>query len=95
MRLRHRCWEWDSEATPAGNDQADKLAPADNRLEEMIAGATDRTTLVRLWNRVLDLMRTQTSRDEFNTWVRRTALLSIANGLATVGARSAFFKKRL
>ena len=38
-------------------------------------------------------MQVQTSRHEFNTWVRRTELLSIANGVATIGASSAFFKE--
>jgi len=69
------------------------LAPADVQFEEMAVGAADRTTLVRLWNRVLELMQMQTSRHEFNTWVRRTVLLSIANGVATVGAPSVFFKQ--
>ena len=48
---------------------------------------------MRLWNHVLNTMQVQTSRHEFNTWVRRTSLLSIANGIATVGAPSAFFKE--
>jgi len=82
-----------SELAPASNDQANKLAPADAQLEEMAVSAADRTTLVRLWNRVLDLMQVQTSRHEFNTWVRRTSLLSIANGVAIVGTPSAFFKE--
>lgn len=61
-----------------------KQATADTQLEEMAIGDADRTTLVRLWNRVLELMQTQTSRHEFNTWIRRTSLLSIANGVAIV-----------
>jgi hypothetical protein len=76
-----------------GDDQADELGPADDQLEEMAVSAADRTTLVRLWNRVLDLMQVQTSRHEFNTWIRRTSLLSIANGVAIVGTPSAFFKE--
>jgi chromosomal replication initiator protein len=38
-------------------------------------------------------MQVQMSRHEFNTWVRRTSLLSIANGVATIGAPSVFFKE--
>jgi hypothetical protein len=76
-----------------GNDQSDELAPANAQIEAMAVGIADRMTLVRLWNRVLDLMQVQTSRHEFNTWVRRTALLSIANGVATVGTPNAFFKE--
>jgi len=59
----------------------------------MTLSAADRATLVRLWNRVLELMQVQMSRHEFNTWVRRTSLLSITNGVATIGAPSAFFKE--
>jgi hypothetical protein len=81
-----------SQSLPVGNDQATELAATSAQIEEMAVGAADRTTLVRLWNRVLDLMQTQTSRHEFNTWIRRTTLLSIANGVATVGAPSGFFK---
>ncbi len=33
------------------------------------------------------------SRHEFNIWVRRTSLLSIANGVATIGAPGVFFKE--
>lgn len=42
---------------------------------------------------MLNTMQVQMSRHEFNTWVRRTSLLSIANGVATIGAPSAFFKE--
>jgi len=59
----------------------------------MAVGDTGHTTLVRLWNRVLNTMQVQMSRHEFNTWVRRTSLLSIANGVATIGAPNAFFKE--
>jgi len=81
-----------NDSAAIGNDHATEQTGADAQLEEMTVGAADPTTLVRLWNRVLDLMQTQTSRHEFNTWIRRTTLLSIANGVATVGAPSAFFK---
>jgi chromosomal replication initiator protein len=40
-------------------------------------------------------MQVQISRHEFNTWLRRASLLSIDNGLATIGAPSAFFKEGL
>jgi hypothetical protein len=76
-----------------GDHQADDLAPADGQLEELAVGDAGHMTLVRLWNHVLNTMQLQTSRNEFNTWVRRTSLLSIANGVATVGAPSAFFKE--
>ena len=75
------------------DDQADELAPADDQLEEMAVGDTCHITLVRLWNRVSNTMQVQMSRHEFNTWIRRTSLLSIANGVATIGTPSAFFKE--
>src|SRR6266498_5174990 len=59
----------------------------------MAVGDTCHITLVRLWNRVLNTLQVQMSRHEFNTWVRRTSLLSIANGVATIGAPSALFKE--
>jgi chromosomal replication initiator protein len=40
-------------------------------------------------------MQLQTSRHEFNTWLRRASLLSIENSVATIGAPSAFFKEGL
>jgi hypothetical protein len=72
---------------------ADESSLGDGQLEELAVGDADRTSLVRLWNHVLNTMQVQTSRHEFNTWVRRTSLLSIANGVATIGAPSAFFKE--
>ncbi len=81
-----------SESLPVGNGHANELEQANAQIEEMTVGAADHTTLVRLWNRVLDLMQTQTSRHEFNTWIRRTTLLSIAGGVATVGASNGFFQ---
>ena len=81
-----------SESAPGGNDQADEPAPANAQIEEMVAGDADRTTLMCLWDRVQELMRMRTTRDEFNTWIRRTALLSITNGVVTVSVPSAFSK---
>jgi DnaA N-terminal domain len=80
-------------ATAQRDDQADESEPADDQLEEMAVGDAGYTSLVRLWNRVLNTMQVQMSRHEFNTWVRRTSLLSIANGVATIGTPSAFFKE--
>src|SRR5437868_4057134 len=51
--------------------------------------------LTKIWNSTLGTMQVQTSRHEFNTWLRRTSLLGIENGVATIGAPSAFFKEGL
>ncbi len=51
--------------------------------------------LVKIWNSTLGTMQVQTSRHEFNTWLRRAGLLSIENGVATIGVPSAFFKEGL
>ena len=49
--------------------------------------------IVKLWNTVLATMQVQVSRSEFNTWIRLAILLSIENGIATVGAPNAFVKE--
>src|SRR5690349_681249 len=51
--------------------------------------------LTKIWNSTLGTMQVQTSRHEFNTWLRRASLLGIENGTATIGAPSAFFKEGL
>ena len=51
--------------------------------------------LTKIWNSTLGTMQVQTSRHEFNTWLRRASLLGIENGVATIGAPSAFFKEGL
>ncbi len=51
--------------------------------------------LTKIWNSTLGTMQVQISRHEFNTWLRRATLLSIENGVATIGAPSAFFKEGL
>src|SRR5579859_7001439 len=40
-------------------------------------------------------MQVQTSRQEFNTWLRGATLLGIENGMATIGASSTFLKEGL
>jgi DnaA N-terminal domain len=80
-------------AATQGDVKAVELEPADDQLEEIAVGDAGHTILVRLWNRVLNTTQVQMSRHEFNTWVRRTSLLSIANGVATIGTPSAFFKE--
>src|SRR6185295_15498863 len=47
------------------------------------------------WSSTLGTMQVQTSRHEFNTWLRRATLLGIENGMATIGTPSAFFKEGL
>src|SRR5689334_24285819 len=51
--------------------------------------------LTKIWNSTLGTMQVQTSRHEFNTWLRRATLLGIENGTATIGTPSAFFKEGL
>ena len=51
--------------------------------------------LGKIWNSTLGTMQVQISRHEFNTWLRRATLLSVENGVATIGAPSAFFKEGL
>jgi chromosomal replication initiator protein len=49
--------------------------------------------LTKIWTTALGNMQVQTSRHEYTTWLRQTALLSIDNGTATVGVTSAFVKE--
>jgi chromosomal replication initiator protein len=51
--------------------------------------------LAKIWSTALGTMQVQTSRQEFNTWLRGAALLSIENGTATIGATSTFLKEGL
>src|SRR5215212_11445739 len=51
--------------------------------------------LTKIWNSTLGTMQVQTTRHEFNTWLRRATLQSVENGVATIGAPSAFFKEGL
>jgi len=55
----------------------------------------DGVNLTKIWNSTLGTMQVQTSRHEFNTWLRRATLQSVENGVATIGAPSAFFKEGL
>ncbi len=51
--------------------------------------------LTKIWNTVLGTLQVQVPRQEFNTWLRRAALLEIDGGVATIGAPSAFYKEGL
>jgi chromosomal replication initiator protein len=51
--------------------------------------------LAKIWNAALGSLQVQTSRQEFNTWLRRASLLGVENGVATIGTPSAFYKEGL
>lgn len=51
--------------------------------------------LAKVWSTALGTLQVQTSRQEFNTWLRVASLISIENGIATVGAPSTFYKEGL
>ncbi|MFO7166749.1 MAG: chromosomal replication initiator protein DnaA [Chloroflexota bacterium] len=51
--------------------------------------------LTKIWNATLGTLQVQTSRQEFNTWLRRASLISVENGVATIGTPSAFYKEGL
>jgi chromosomal replication initiator protein len=51
--------------------------------------------LATIWNATLGCMQLQTSRQEFNTWLRGATLHSIDNGVATIGVASTFLKEGL
>ncbi|GAB4428451.1 MAG: chromosomal replication initiator protein DnaA [Chloroflexi bacterium OHK40] len=51
--------------------------------------------LNQIWQAALGTMQMQTSRQEFDTWLRGTSLLALDAGLATVGTISPFHKEGL
>ncbi|MBX0328561.1 chromosomal replication initiator protein DnaA [Oscillochloris sp. ZM17-4] len=51
--------------------------------------------LTQIWQAALGTIQLQTSRQDYETWLRGTALLALDGGLATVGTTSAFHKEGL
>ncbi|NTV99859.1 MAG: chromosomal replication initiator protein DnaA [Oscillochloris sp.] len=51
--------------------------------------------LTQIWQAALGAVQLQTSRQDFDTWLRGTALLALDGGLATVGTTSTFHKEGL
>lgn len=51
--------------------------------------------LTQIWQAALGTIQMQTSRQEFDTWLRGTSLLSLDGGLATVSTTSPFHKEGL
>lgn len=51
--------------------------------------------LTQIWQAALGTIQMQTSRHEFDTWLRGTALLSLEGGTATIGTISPFHKEGL
>ncbi len=51
--------------------------------------------LTQIWQAALGTIQLQTSRQEFDTWLRSTALLSLDSGTATIGTISPFHKEGL
>jgi len=51
--------------------------------------------LNQIWQAALGTIQLQTSRQEFDTWLRGTSLLALDGGLATVGTLSPFHKEGL
>jgi chromosomal replication initiator protein len=51
--------------------------------------------LNQIWQAALGTIQTQTSRQEFDTWLRGTTLIALDGGTATVGTSSPFHKEGL
>ena len=49
--------------------------------------------IAKIWNTTLGSLQVQTSRQEFNTWLRRAVLLSIDDQTATITVPNAFLKE--
>lgn len=54
-----------------------------------------RVNLTQIWQTALGTMQMQTPRQEFETWLRGTSLLSLDKGTATIGTISPFHKEGL
>ncbi|NTW01031.1 MAG: chromosomal replication initiator protein DnaA [Oscillochloris sp.] len=51
--------------------------------------------LTQIWQAALGAIQLQTSRQDYETWLRGTTLLALDGGLATIGTASAFHKEGL
>lgn len=51
--------------------------------------------LAKTWSTALGTLQMQMSRSEYNTWLQRTTLMSLENGIATIGTPSTFYKEGL
>jgi hypothetical protein len=51
--------------------------------------------LLRLWNEVQAAIKSQTSRAEFDAWIRRAQLHSVEHGVATIQAPNALIKQAI
>jgi chromosomal replication initiator protein len=51
--------------------------------------------LTQIWQAALGAVQLQTSRQDFETWLRGTSLLALDGGLATIGTASTFHKEGL
>jgi len=58
------------------------------RREQIIATYQIPETALNIWERALDQLRGQFSRVYFDTWVKDSILLSIENGVATIGVEN-------
>jgi hypothetical protein len=75
----HEFWTWWGE-----REQARKLAPN----EPPPPPAAHAPNLNQFWQAALGTLQTQTSRQEFDTWLRGTVLIALEGGTATVRAAS-------
>lgn len=51
--------------------------------------------LHQIWQSALGTMQMQTPRQEFDTWLKGTTLVSLENGIATVGTTTTFIKESI
>ncbi len=51
--------------------------------------------LAKTWSTALGTLQMQMPRSEYNTWLQRTTLMGLENGIATIGTPSTFYKEGL
>src|SRR5207249_3433811 len=70
-----------------GDTEVMRVSECGDEDDPRLAGPV-RPPLVQLWNDVQAAMRTQITRQEFNTWIRPTVLRSVERGIATISVPS-------
>lgn len=69
--------------------------PADGTIATVQVGGEAQRRTSQLWQATLGALQSQLPGQEFDMWLRGTALHSIDSGMATIGAASAFQKEGL
>ena len=82
----------------AAQQEAEQNGAGDARMPlEQLPPATEAPSdgLLRIWHAVQTTLQVQTTRQEFNTWIRSAKLRSIERGVATIAVPNAMVKETI